>query len=268
MTNETLSLILEAIRQETLSPCIKLTPYRHATKLWDSKLGGDPYLPSDMPYPTTPSGEPLKLLAQLNFSQFPPLKGFPTEGILQFYILPDDVYGMNFEQPTLATTFRVLYHPHILTDLNNLQTPPTIDYMEDFPFEGCFALEASLTYRMLSPEDHRFNKCFMRHARHLLPNLEETTSFLDLLTSEQLSLIDTYFESTGHHISGYPYFTQDDPREDAYNDYSVLLFQLDSCGNGKNEIIWGDCGVGHFFITPSDLAKRDFSHVLYTWDCC
>lgn len=26
-------------------------------------------------------------------------------------------------------------------------------------------------------------------------------------------------------------------------------------------------GVGNFFISSEDLAKRDFSHVLYTRDC-
>ncbi|MBO7381562.1 MAG: DUF1963 domain-containing protein, partial [Neisseriaceae bacterium] len=39
--------------------------------------------------------------------------------------------------------------------------------------------------------------------------------------------------------------------------------QIDS----KNGIMWGDAGVGNFFITADDLKKRDFSRVLYNWDC-
>jgi uncharacterized protein YwqG len=31
--------------------------------------------------------------------------------------------------------------------------------------------------------------------------------------------------------------------------------------------MWGDMGVGNFFIHPDDLAKKDFSKIFYTWDC-
>ena len=33
-------------------------------------------------------------------------------------------------------------------------------------------------------------------------------------------------------------------------------------------ILWGDVGVANFFILPQNLEKKDFSNVLYTWDCC
>jgi len=31
--------------------------------------------------------------------------------------------------------------------------------------------------------------------------------------------------------------------------------------------MWGDCGVGNFFINIEDLKNLDFSDVLYNWDC-
>lgn len=34
------------------------------------------------------------------------------------------------------------------------------------------------------------------------------------------------------------------------------------------DIMWGDCGVANFFIHPDDLKNKDFSKVLYNWDCC
>ena len=69
-------------------------------------------------------------------------------------------------------------------------------------------------------------------------------------------------------MGGYPYFTQTDPREysAAYAD-DVLLLQLDSDAENGVEMLWGDVGVCNFFIHPQDLAKRDFSKVLYNWDC-
>ena len=67
----------------------------------------------------------------------------------------------------------------------------------------------------------------------------------------------------GHKIGGYAYFTQDDPRRP--DDPMLLLFQLDS--DEVMDLMWGDMGVGHFFIREKDLAARDFSRVLYDWDC-
>ena len=33
-------------------------------------------------------------------------------------------------------------------------------------------------------------------------------------------------------------------------------------------IMWGDVGICNFFISPEALKRRDFSRVLYNWDCC
>ena len=70
----------------------------------------------------------------------------------------------------------------------------------------------------------------------------------------------------GHRIGGYPEFTQEDPRAQvpAFREY-VQLMQLDS---DDKHTMWGDAGVGHLFIHPDDLRRRDFSRVMYSWDCC
>ena len=51
------------------------------------------------------------------------------------------------------------------------------------------------------------------------------------------------------------------PRQEDSNE--ILLFQLDS----QDHILWGDSGVGNFFISKEDLKNKDFSHVRYNWDC-
>ena len=73
------------------------------------------------------------------------------------------------------------------------------------------------------------------------------------------------FPEGGHKIGGYAYFTQSDPRDEKaeYLDM-ILLLQIDS---QDNAILWGDVGVGNFFIHPDDLKRKDFSKVLYNWDC-
>jgi len=76
------------------------------------------------------------------------------------------------------------------------------------------------------------------------------------------------FPSVGHKIGGYPYFTQNDPRnlETYKREKYILLFQMDT-DDGAG-IMWGDCGVANFFISEQDLENKDFSRVLYNWDCC
>jgi uncharacterized protein YwqG len=85
--------------------------------------------------------------------------------------------------------------------------------------------------------------------------------------AEQDALIDLaydVFNNTGHKIGGYAEYTQEDPRTDtpAFDAY-VQLMQIDS----DEEIMWGDAGIAHFYIDPADLAKKDFSKVMYYWDC-
>ncbi|MFR1310343.1 MAG: DUF1963 domain-containing protein [Gallintestinimicrobium sp.] len=68
---------------------------------------------------------------------------------------------------------------------------------------------------------------------------------------------------------GYPHFRQWDSRSMKRNYYDTLLFQLDS-DFWKNQwrILWGDAGVGSFFINSKKLEELDFGDVLYNWDCC
>jgi len=86
----------------------------------------------------------------------------------------------------------------------------------------------------------------------------------DLSKGEWLE--ERYDEATlfGHQVGGHPTFTQEDPR--LPDDPRVLLFQLDS--DWQRGVMWGDSGIANFFIHPDDLARRDFSHVAYNWDCC
>ena len=75
----------------------------------------------------------------------------------------------------------------------------------------------------------------------------------------------------GHKMLGYPGFIQFDPREDdeELQCYDTLLLQIDSDmgEDGEDYVLWGDCGVANLFINKEALIKRDFSQILYNWDC-
>ena len=100
---------------------------------------------------------------------------------------------------------------------------------------------------------------------------QDVADWDDFLTEEESNYLQERLTQNGHWMLGYPFFTQYDPRE--YEDnakFDTLLFQMDSemADNREDYVLWGDCGVGNFFIAREDLEKCDFSRVLYNWDCC
>ncbi|XP_045463864.1 uncharacterized protein YwqG-like [Harmonia axyridis] len=215
-------------------------------KLWQSKVGGSPYLPLNEPYPLNSEGEPLLFLAQVNFAELPRIEDFPEKGILEFYIDgQDDVMGLDNEDGG----YKVVYFEDIEEDESKLRREFEKLTFPIGPFEEevCYGMEFSLEDQYMSISDYRF---------------ENIANFGD-----DYDMYDDYnalYPAHRHRLWGYPYFTQRDPRtsENEFKDYE-LLFQLDSDEN----IIWGDLGIAAFFIKPDDLKKLDFTNVLYNWDC-
>ncbi|MCM1329394.1 MAG: DUF1963 domain-containing protein [Ruminococcus sp.] len=258
-------------------PMVRLTPKRaEGLSVFESKLGGVPYMPADFEYPKgvsgTFEGRPLRLLAQLNFEKLPHIEDFPQKGILQFFCSDDEeecAYGINFDSNTVQDGFRVIYHENIITDESRLMPKESMPAFADngisFPFTGEFLLEAG------QPEMCRAGIADCRFQEALLRLWEE-------LTGEKLNdiclldnkLLEQLYDRNGCEntcIGGYPFFTQTDPRgfKQELAGYGVLLFQSNSVNS--DEIMWGDFGIGNFFITESDLKNLDFSKVAYTWDC-
>ncbi len=127
MINFDLPVGLELFRNKleaTVKPYIDIqAQFTKETTLWQSKFAGFPYLPKGFEYPTTSEGDYLRLLAQINFDEAPNLEGYPTKGILQFYIAMDGTYGLVHENPsTDQSNFRILYFPEVDLDENNLIT--------------------------------------------------------------------------------------------------------------------------------------------------
>lgn len=242
---------------ETQRPFIrvKAQPSR-ATTFWESKVGGLPYLPKGVNYPTAPDGRELFFLAQLNFADMPALEPFPTKGIVQFYIYDDDLYGMDFDDGENPDTFRVLYFPEVTQDETALQTQFSLirdyDLLPHHP-ETAHPLAFERAEEVAPATDYQFWERF-------------GTDFFQQFGEQEWDVLDEFgrhVRAHGHKVGGYAYFTQDDPRRAA--DPMLLLFQLDS--DEPMDLMWGDMGVGHFFIREKDLKAGDFSRVLYDWDC-
>ena len=82
----------------------------------DSKIGGLPYWPISMEYPTNSKGQKLVLLAQINFDKENVETPLPKKGLLQFFISNDEddlMMGLDLEHPDVQDGFRVVYHDEI-----------------------------------------------------------------------------------------------------------------------------------------------------------
>lgn len=267
-----LSAPLEPYREvleKTVRPSALITVRKEQTALHQSKFGGHPYLPQGAEHPQDENGQPMMLLAQLNFEELPHIDPMPKTGILQFYIpFGDDVYGLDFDDQTNQKNFRIVYHPNVVTDESALVTDfAYMDGIEDdmVPFTGEYQLSFQPKNEPVSMNDYRFESL----TADAQINMEQTVE-VDGETLDMWDVCSDKLSGNGHKVGGYPTFTQQDPRGDEgeYSGYEILLLQIDTDYGDGIDIMWGDSGVANFFIKEEDLRNLDFSKVLYNWDCC
>ncbi|MEL7119724.1 MAG: DUF1963 domain-containing protein, partial [Bacteroidota bacterium] len=90
-------------------------------------------------------------------------------------------------------------------------------------------------------------------------------AFITKLKENEQEVLRQYFDGAGHKIGGYAEFTQTDPRSYSLESrFDIQLLQIDM----DEQIMFEDSGIGHVFIHPDDLAKKDFSKAYFYWDCC
>lgn len=273
--SEKAKAIVAEVKRRTETPCWKLTLQPEGPcGLLDSKVGGLPYWDPALPYPTDSQGNKMTLLAQLNFAQLGTEDPLPRAGMLQFFIGQDDVFGIDFDQPDSQKDFRVVYHPEpdpalTLEQIQALELPTHVEADLCTPVirEAAFTAEKTVGY--MGPGDCRFEALFREAVRAVTgEDIGEKNAYQYFDKADRDYFYDQ-LSAAGHRLLGYPFFTQYDPREPE-GPYDTLLFQLDSdmAEDRKDLVLWGDCGVGNFFINREDLLCRDFSRILYNWDCC
>lgn len=261
---------------------IELQPYRHQfastarayveimptpgkTALTHSKILGLPYLPANCAYPKDADGRPMILLAQLNFAEIPPLPDYPERGILQFFLAADDqLYGadlQSFAAMQRQTKFQVRYFENVLNSANIVQD---FEFLRSPLAAETLILPAQLECQLNFKRREELIAITDRHFEQMFG-----ADFFSRFKDRADEIRDTYWQSfsaQGHKIGGYAFFFQQDPRLQApkAEDW-ILLLQIDS--DSTAGIMWGDVGVGSFFIPRFNLINRDFSQILYTWDC-
>lgn len=216
-----------------------------------SKFLGKPFIPVGIEYPKDKNGEPLVLIAQINFSELPQLEGFPDEGILQLYFSSTEWWGMSEGERILYISGDDLKKDH------NKNLPPINQKLyEDLPIWKIHKLRFEKAIDTGNSEDCHFLFDF---------GGKDYWEFEEGLTEDDKKSFSDYFTSCGHKIGGYAYFTQGDPRDYSKNQRDdIQLLQIDI----DDEIMFGDSGIGHIFISPENFANRAFEKAYFYWDCC
>jgi uncharacterized protein YwqG len=243
-------------------------------EIYDSKLGGLPYWTPDLQYPLNSEGKKLILLAQINFDKENVDSPLRKQGILQFFITDDDLMGIDFDDQTKQNNFRVIYHEKVdynitKDSIKHYNIPNCIEKdVQCFPISKEYKISLTKNIDYISTHDFHFDEIFAKAYKEVYNKaLKPEDTFNKILDDEELEKLEEKLENDlpRHKMLGYSFFTQEDPRYNKeYKDYDTLLFQIDSEGE---YILWGDVGVGNFFISKKSLLKKDFSKVLYNWDC-
>ena len=222
-----------------------------------ARIGGPAWISDHEAWPADESGRRLEFVAQLDFSRLPRLAGFPESGILRFFLGRDELFGANWDVPEQSGC-RILWHPG-QADGGRLEPPLSLDPDDMSPFESESLRATGVPLAATAVSD--------------LPDYDsiEVDSRLagqsDRLGMSEVE--DEIFEisqerESGHRIGGYPMFTQPDFRRPGYyDDYQVLLLGLTS----DEALMWGDVGEAMFLMRQEDLDARDFSRVIFYWDC-
>ncbi|ELP94959.1 hypothetical protein EIN_251030 [Entamoeba invadens IP1] len=229
----------------------------------NSCVGGIPYYPKGSVYPYI-DGHPLVLLCQINFSEMPKLVNFPTSGMLQFFVDPEDQYD--------TSRFKVLYTKEV--SIANHQPLPDDAKIamenknKEVPYFGVFRVHGKLGETVAIPLNERENI-----VKKLAIKYSASTSAIEF----QIDTTQAFFKAVSNY-GGCPHYIQmEESFRDDIGNKDTLLLQLASeeyseneekypDGNDTNKMEWCDNGVGLFFINHDNLKNLDFSDIFYGID--
>ena len=289
--------VIDLLNQEgARKKAIALKPFVPAEPLPQtaSKFGGRPYLPAGELPPTNEAGEPLGMIAQINCADLPENDLFPATGMLQFWINPNDdecMWGYDYENPLSQKNHRVIYY-ETLGESNPDAPFPNVDWDEDgWPIGGfdCESGPLEIEYGVIfevreqgvTASGYDYYDVFgakwdETYPDEKLPEAHENP-YRNQPRREAIYELTEPFESEEEysHVGGYPFFVQNDPRDEfeELRGHTVnLLTIVSESENEENEdeeieIMWGDAGAANWLITPEALAARDFSQVVFEWAC-
>ncbi len=283
-------LAIEKLQNETRVPVLDIELTDTKPSIFESKVGGVPYLPKDMEIPLDKNGKQMKLLAQINCKDLEPLEDYPHSGILQFWLTT--------EWPWETDNFAVKYHRDIDDTLTESDVIPRIaEFIEGetgtFPVNGEYGMKFYPGEETMGRDDERLEALFCQYYSEISGEIMYTPEDEG---DEAYGVYEDYRDDAynfGTKIGGYPasaqlvdylsYRPQNYDRSlnwSKYRNYvshidmqsddeEFVLFQLDSDYHNSKDyrVLWCDVGVAHFKITRRDLKAGNLENVSFYWDC-
>ncbi|GGL67375.1 hypothetical protein GCM10011575_27350 [Microlunatus endophyticus] len=252
--------------------CASISVGGAASDPTQSYLTGHPYLPQGCDWPEGEHG-PQFFVGQINFAEVGVLEGFPSAGLLQWFVDTDETYGLTFDETAGAAGFSVRWYSDLSAAPAAAPDAPTpTDHVEEVPMEFVgptrigFGRGASIPSWDELPAEVRQDTVWERVAMAFGESRSEPAYVYDEYIRGGSSGLTEF--GGGSRVGGYPSFTQEDPRgSGAYpavgTAAATLIIELDSMDVGG----WGDSGVGHLFGDPAALVSGDTSGIRYHWDC-
>ena len=225
---------LDRLHQQTEIDKIGLTFKVQETRLFDSQMGGVPYIPFGVEVPCTKQNEKMNLLIQINFDDLPKCDlPLPSTGLLQLWTKDDQIKAVYYDScDPLVKKEDVLskYKPDGQDNLRILFT---------------------LGKESMSSSDFLFEDYFVSCANHLYPQ-----SRINRLSDLDQTLREEIYRRTmglGNKIGGYPVFAKPDPRQYKAEDKRFVLLQL------EKDLI---CVT----MNPNQSVACDFSDLLFDYN--
>jgi len=253
-----------SILKESELEYVKITPKQGKTEICDSKYGGQPYLPNGIPFPANESGKPMLMIAQINFSDIPAIKDYPTKGLLQFYIDADLITEYISCE---GLQYKVLFFEDYDAANANTEALNSTEFYSQLMEDnyGILIKESHLSFEL--DKNAVIGNCYGS-------DINRETYFPDESVFEQFDMERVYEENfpyTSRYVSkigGYPALEENDIRE---SKEQVLLFQL--CGYENPEDSDDFCAFGEpvngnigFYIYKEDLLKKNFENVVLEYN--
>jgi uncharacterized protein YwqG len=246
--------------------------------IFESKIGGLPYLPKEATVPQNEDGKELCFFGQFLFDDMPEADiNLPQTGLLQIWLLNDQTVGAddyNVRSAETSLAKQLIYYPDLDQTVTEAEVsakyqPPAADR---FPVQGEFIItydEGEQAHHYSSDNDYA--ELFIEIWNELYPDeaIEDQEEFEDYV-AEELEDMDEFDPDYGNQLGGYPHFFCEDNRteETGLADYKVTLLALDGdvAFSDGSRISFAPGAVVFFFMTEEDLDNRDFSKIFYTWN--
>jgi len=251
--NERLDIVIQKLKEKTKKYCYSITVLDEEPSLFDSKIGGVPYIAINEDYPKDSNGDYMPLFIQINFKDIE-LENYPKNGLLQLFVDKELSY---------PTQYKVRYIENI--DNNYNKNLPKIDcqFIAQAPIK--IKLQKNETYMPVN--DFRFNTVFCKIFNEVFNSNIAHYFDVDEVTGDKNSeeLIFNKLEIEKGLVGGYADFTQNDPRNNGNENLTECLIKIDSYLDKR--IMIGDMGIAWLLISEEDLKAKKFENAQFDWDC-